>query len=201
MMPNSVAMATAVSLWSPVIIIGRMPAERHSAIASLTSGRTGSIMPTKPTNTKSCSSASGLWSAGTASSVLKLHASTRNARSAYALFCCKIAARSDSVKSAGAPFLRIFVQFLSTSSGAPLVNCNTPSAVLCTVDIILRIESNGASPTRGASFNRSFLLRFNESAYATSAASVGSPTKLPSLSILTSVQSAIPFASRVSSSP
>ena len=47
-MPSSEAMATAVSLWSPVIMIGRMPALRHSSMAALTSGRTGSIMPVRP---------------------------------------------------------------------------------------------------------------------------------------------------------
>lgn len=42
----------------PVIMIGRMPAERHSSIAGFTSGRTGSIMPTMPTKQRSHSTAS-----------------------------------------------------------------------------------------------------------------------------------------------
>ena len=44
-------MAAAVSLWSPVIITGRMPAARQRAMAAAASGRTGSIMPTRPMNT------------------------------------------------------------------------------------------------------------------------------------------------------
>ena len=43
------AMAKAVSLWSPVFIITRMPAILALAIASLTSGRGGSFIPTNPT--------------------------------------------------------------------------------------------------------------------------------------------------------
>ena len=42
------------------------------------------------------------------------------------------------------------MQSLSTSSGAPLVYWTMPSAVLWTVLIILRMESKGASPTRGS---------------------------------------------------
>ena len=64
MMPSSVAMATAVSLWSPVIITGRMPALRHSTMASLTSGRTGSIMPVRPMKHRSCSRKAGSFCSG-----------------------------------------------------------------------------------------------------------------------------------------
>ena len=42
-------MATAVFLWSPVIIIGVIPAFLASAIESLTSVLGGSIIPTIPT--------------------------------------------------------------------------------------------------------------------------------------------------------
>mmetsp|Transcript_28895 Transcript_28895/g.40523 ORF Transcript_28895/g.40523 Transcript_28895/m.40523 type:complete len:208 (+) Transcript_28895:1042-1665(+) len=49
---TSLAIATAVSLASPVIIITRMPASVHSLILSATSGRAGSLMPTIPTNVK-----------------------------------------------------------------------------------------------------------------------------------------------------
>ena len=52
-----VAIATAVSIWSPVIIMGRMPASRHCSIAVRTSGRTGSIIPQIPTKQSSFSSA------------------------------------------------------------------------------------------------------------------------------------------------
>jgi len=47
--------ASAVVLWSPVIIIGRIPAVLHSSIASFTSSRGGSIIPVSPTK-QSCDS-------------------------------------------------------------------------------------------------------------------------------------------------
>ena len=47
---RSFAMAEAVITWSPVIITGRMPALRQTATAAFASGRGGSIMPTRPTN-------------------------------------------------------------------------------------------------------------------------------------------------------
>ena len=58
-MPSSLAMAKAVSMWSPVIITTFMPAAWASATACPTSGRTGSIMPQRPRKVMSCSSASG----------------------------------------------------------------------------------------------------------------------------------------------
>ena len=45
-MPSWLAMAWAVTAWSPVIIRTRMPADFAFAIASLASGRAGSTMPT-----------------------------------------------------------------------------------------------------------------------------------------------------------
>ncbi len=51
-------MATAVFLWSPVIMTVRMPEARHLSTASLTSGRGGSIMATSPQNVRSLSMAS-----------------------------------------------------------------------------------------------------------------------------------------------
>ena len=45
---RSFAIATAVSLWSPVIIIGLIPAFLHSSIAPYTSFLHGSIIPTNP---------------------------------------------------------------------------------------------------------------------------------------------------------
>ena len=62
--PNSLAIATAVSRWSPVIMIGLIPAWRHWCIAAVTSGRTGSIIPVRPIKVESCSRLSGERSAG-----------------------------------------------------------------------------------------------------------------------------------------
>ena len=60
-------MATAVSMWSPVIMTVRMPASCASLMAGATSGRSGSIMPERPQNVRSHSSASGEKSEGLAS--------------------------------------------------------------------------------------------------------------------------------------
>ena len=51
-MPNSLAIAKAVVLWSPVIIMVVIPACLKIETAFLHSGLGGSIMPTKPRNTK-----------------------------------------------------------------------------------------------------------------------------------------------------
>ncbi len=48
--PNSLPIAVAVNCWSPVIIFTLIPAFWQIAIASLTSGRGGSIIPTRPKN-------------------------------------------------------------------------------------------------------------------------------------------------------
>ena len=51
--PASFAIATAVSFLSPVIITTWIPAFWTSSIACLASGLTSSLIPTKPTITKS----------------------------------------------------------------------------------------------------------------------------------------------------
>ncbi len=50
--PSCRPISAAVASWSPVIITVRMPATRHVSMAALASSRSGSIMPTSPTNTK-----------------------------------------------------------------------------------------------------------------------------------------------------
>ena len=72
-------MATAVSLWSPVIITGRTPARLHRATASLTSARGGSIRPTRPTKVRSRSSSSGAMDRGGSRSSRWATARTRRA--------------------------------------------------------------------------------------------------------------------------
>ena len=91
---------------------------------------------------------------------------------------------------------------LSTTSGAPLVNCTTPSFVRCSVVIILRMESNGASPTRGYAPYSASPTRPAFAASFTSAHSVGSPMASPAASSnFASLHSAIAVRSSVSSSP
>jgi len=65
--PRSVAMRSAVRGWSPVIMIARMPARRAWATAAAASGRAGSMIPTTPANTRSCSSPSAASGAAPAS--------------------------------------------------------------------------------------------------------------------------------------
>ena len=54
--PIRFAIAAAVTLWSPVIIIGLIPARIQSATAALDSSRGGSIIEINPTKIKSSSS-------------------------------------------------------------------------------------------------------------------------------------------------
>ena len=106
MMPSSLAMATAVSLWSPVIMTGRMPASRHSTMAGLTSGRTGSIMPVRPRKHRSCSRKAGSLLAGFSAQSRLAAARTRRAWSAMFLLAARISARLASVMGSTLPFSR-----------------------------------------------------------------------------------------------
>ena len=56
--PILFAMAAAVTLWSPVIITGLIPARIHSATAALDSSLGGSIIEIRPRNVRSSSSSS-----------------------------------------------------------------------------------------------------------------------------------------------
>ena len=70
MMPKRAAIASAVSRWSPVIIIGRIPASFATFTASAASFLSGSIIPTKPAKIKSFSTTSDSNSTGTTSTYL-----------------------------------------------------------------------------------------------------------------------------------
>ncbi len=61
-MPSSFAMANAVSIRSPVIIMVFTPARRNSATASAASGRTGSAIPAMPRKVRSFSSGTVVFS-------------------------------------------------------------------------------------------------------------------------------------------
>ena len=82
--PASFAMATAVSLRSPVIITTCTPAPFTSAMAVTDSGRTSSRIPTTPTSVQLLLSGSA--SSPRASSVVAI-ASTRIARFASSSIC------------------------------------------------------------------------------------------------------------------
>src|SRR5271157_4500207 len=58
-MPSILAIAAAVILWSPVIIVTRMPPPWHSFTASIASLRGGSMRPTRPSRTRFFGRSSG----------------------------------------------------------------------------------------------------------------------------------------------
>ncbi len=122
--PSCFAIATAVSLWSPVIIIGLIPADLHSSIAGFTSGRTGSIIPVKPTKHNSCSRFSELVSWGSSSQVLFAAESTRSAWLARCLLASSISLRTSSVNSCSLVPSQYVVQRDTNTSGAPFVYCS-----------------------------------------------------------------------------
>ena len=144
-------------------------------------------MPARPRKVRPCSRFSGEVSCGGWGHARMAQASTRRALSAMALFAASTSPRSAGVRGTAWPPCQMCVQRRSTSSGAPLVYCTQPSAVLCTVLIILRMLSNGASPTRGASRSSAGFSRPRPVAQFTSAASVGSPTAAPVSSGLASL--------------
>ena len=117
-MPISLAMAKAVCLWSPVIIIGLMPAFKHFLTASLTSGLGGSIMPTRPTKIKSSSVADFAFEL---LSFLYARASTLKALPPIFLFAEIISFFFSVESSQTLPPVIIFVHLFSTISGAPFV--------------------------------------------------------------------------------
>ena len=93
--PILLAIAAAVTLWSPVIIIGLIPARIHSATASADSTRGGSIIEIRPRKIRSFSSSR---QRSLSSSIfLYANASTRSPPLENSWFCASIAALSASV--------------------------------------------------------------------------------------------------------
>ena len=174
-------MAAAVTTWSPVIITGVMPALRQIFTASRTSGRGGSIMPTRPMSVRPFSSSSGVGFSGALSSFFVATASTRSA--------CWLMSLTMSSASSGQPPL---TQRSSMTSNAPLTMATYSPSILCTVVISLRSESKGISARRGYLRLSAALVMPFFAAAATMAVSVGSPMcfSLPfSISMLPSQQS------------
>ena len=179
-----------------------MPAPRHSRIASTTSGRTGSIIPQSPKKQRSCSRKSGSWEDGIWFHALPAAASTRSAWSAIALFCDRISCRNASVIGCFLPSRQTGVHRFRISSGAPFVQEKyVPSFARWIVVMRFRIESNGASPTRGYWTDRLFFGHPSFCASLTNAHSVGSPTASPFSSGSASEQSAMTDTRRFISLP
>ena len=178
-------MATAVFLWSPVIIIGVIPAFFASVIESFTSVLGGSIIPTIPTTTRFFSISSG---AITASTSLKATPSTRSASSDISVATFNIFSFISSVSSIIFPSNRILSALTRILSIAPFVwTLYLPSPSSFKVDINFLSESNGFSLTLLYSAFKVFFSRLNLSPSTTSATSVGSPISCP-LSIEASEQ-------------
>ena len=82
--PNFLAIATAVTLWSPVIITVLIPACLHFSTAFLASSLGGSIIPTIPINVNPLSivfisSFDGIWS-------ISLYANAKTLNASFAIF-------------------------------------------------------------------------------------------------------------------
>ncbi len=134
-MPISRAIASAVGCVSPVIITTRMPAVVHCSIAGRTSGRAGSLMPHRPTNTRSRSIAANLdgscsrrcagcdgpsYSASSPTSSPTAIARQRNGRAAILATLARIDLRCAAESATVEPSARrARVQRASTDSGAP----------------------------------------------------------------------------------
>ena len=137
--PNSVAIASPVALWSPVTMTGRMPAARHSATAPLTSSRGGSICPNNPRNRGRPRNNSN---PPASSKMASDHSATARIRNACAASpsaaACKrststVPGSHNASKLSGAPF----------NSTRPRVPCP------CCVAIIFAVASKGISVRRG----------------------------------------------------
>ena len=173
--PSSRATATAVSLWSPVIITVRIPARRQRSIDFFASGRGGSDMAMSPAkvNPVSADSSTGpSWSSSRQASARTLNAWPAN----FPL------ARSTPFPCSGPngilfPWTRMDPQRSRMMSGAPLTKRIFPSLSgdCLTTLMRLRSESNGTSPARGYRASRASFLRPALAAATIKAPSVGSP--------------------------
>ena len=128
--PASVAIACAVTLWSPVIMTTRIPAAIARRIASGTSGRSASFMPRNPTNTRFTMSLLERVFAGMCFSA---SATTRRPFSEKRKNRCSNTSRSFSESGTLAPSWSIVWHSLRMTSGAPATDmtffpfpwCNT----------------------------------------------------------------------------
>ena len=137
--PMRRAIASAVMPWSPVTMTTRIPAARQRPTASATSGRGGSCIPTRPSNSsrprtprpRRCGQAT------VGAPRHREHAQRRRAP-----------ARRRPPAHAPARRRRALCARM-TDAGAPLTYAVSPPGASCTVVMRLRSESNGTSPRRG----------------------------------------------------
>ena len=192
--PIRFAIAAAVTLWSPVIMIGRIPALLHSATASLDSSRGGSIMAISPINVRSYSSSSV--SSSSSDTTLYPNASTRRPSLEKFWFWSSIFLRSFSVRGRTSSPIWICVIRSRSTSTAPLITIVGTPSMVCLVDISFLSLSNGFSLSRGyfartaSGSSPSLLPRLIR------AVSVGSPISTPSV-FLESLQSILLMSRRL----
>ncbi len=150
---SSEAMAAAVSLWSPVIIITLIPAVLHFLIASFASFLGGSIIPISPLKINSFSTLFSvklfLSSISSLSSIILYPmARTLNADWVMSLVDLLILLRVFLVILSILPLLSMYLQVASMISGAPFVNAIS----------FLSFKSNSLSSMIFICFNISFVL-------------------------------------------
>ena len=168
--PSSRPMASAVPMWSPVIILTRIPALRQSSMDSMASGRGGSTMPTMPTSVKPSPGSSPSRESPSRTAA----ASTRRPSSLSSSMSSSHMSRSSSSLSSSVPCV---LQSSSTRPGAPLRWTHlVPSPLPATTAMNLLSELNGISSER--SYPEVTKLAFFASVM--SAPSVGSPTSVHS---------------------
>ena len=145
--PTWRAMARAVAGWSPVIMMTRTPARRHSASAAGTSGRGGSASATRPRKSKSKScwldGHGGGWLPPGAAPFQRPHATpnTRRPRSAMASTWRRMALRRS-----GSRWHRS-----ATASGAPLVASRcTSGSPLANTRVIAKMSPERAYSNSGS---------------------------------------------------
>mmetsp|Transcript_17568 Transcript_17568/g.24575 ORF Transcript_17568/g.24575 Transcript_17568/m.24575 type:complete len:245 (-) Transcript_17568:423-1157(-) len=165
--PISIPIASAVAFVSPVIIMTRIPASRHLSIDSLTSGRGGSLIPTRPKKTisfsyftyssggtlrRSCASPSisplRIFFKASGMSVFIASASTRRGVEAISLFSSRIRSTSALFNLVSVPSSRSMrLHRVTTISGAPFTRrtfSSEPSKRARTL-IDLRVLSNSST--------------------------------------------------------
>ena len=150
-------MAFAVTAWSPVIMRTSMPAPSAVWTAPLASARSGSMMPTMPTKSRSCVSDIGsepIASSSSSSTNRAANASTRRPCSPIRSLAASMSDRISSIGtwvSLNGPPAR--AQRARTTSGPPFTSSTTrsrPASVArWKVAMNLYSESKGTSASRG----------------------------------------------------
>ena len=128
-MPTCRAMATAVVAWSPVIMIGRMPAALASATACTLSSRAGSMIPHSPASVRPCLNILGLHlleARRRRQLAIGPGQHPQRLRGHLLIGLLDLPLCRSCVNSTGLPSIRTCEQNRSTRSGAPLTYRTRP---------------------------------------------------------------------------